>query len=296
MRRSFLIAAFVAGVVGGCYLRPTPPPAFRYACDADDDCLALDCGGKAISLEAAAKLIDGCDSVEVKSNPARGVSHRQSCRAGLCEYPCDLFTYQQDCPTTEGFAFCFNGACANLCGADDYTNYKGYESNDDFCTEPQQCLSIKVAKGEEPDIGGDILDPFTGQGSLNLNGLADGAGFCGQRCDASDALPCPGGQFCSGALCLPGCDKEGATPCNDGKICIAIAGFSSCLTRCDPMKETSCGEGEVCVAGFNVCQPTCIGDGAIMCNDGFECDAENKICLPIGLDSDNGDSSASSTT
>ncbi len=290
MRRSLFIAAFVAGVVGGCYLEPVPRPGFRYGCDADDDCLALDCGGKAISLAAASKLIEGCDSVEVMANPALGVSHRQSCRAGLCEYPCDFLTYQQDCPTTEGFAFCFNGACANLCGTDDYTNYKGYESNDDFCTDPQVCLSIKAAEGTDPDIDPEVL------GGVNTNNLADGAGVCGQRCDAKGALPCPGGQYCTGALCLPGCDNPEATPCGDGKVCIALAGFSSCLVTCDVNDADSCATGEVCVPGFNVCQPTCLGDGAIECADSFICDADLKICVPISIDSDGGDGSSSGTT
>ena len=298
MRRSFFIAAFVAGVIGGCYLRPAPPPGFRYSCDADDDCLALDCGGKAISLADAANLIEGCDSVEVKANPALGVSHRQSCRAGLCEYPCDLFTYQQDCPTTEGFAFCFNGACANLCGTDDYTKYKGYESNDDFCTDPQSCITIKTAEGTDPDIDPDLLASFTGsgQGGLNLGTLADGTGFCGQRCDAKDALPCPAGQYCTGALCLPGCNEPTATPCGDGKVCIALAGYSSCLTSCDVNQADSCAVGEVCVPGFNVCQPTCVGDNVIECPDTFACDGTLKICLPVGGDSDSGDSASSSGT
>ena len=87
MRRSLFIAAFVAGVVGGCYLRPAPAPGFRYSCETDDDCLALDCDGKAISLADAATLIEGCDSVEVKSDPSLGVGFRQTCRANLCECP-----------------------------------------------------------------------------------------------------------------------------------------------------------------------------------------------------------------
>lgn len=294
MRRSFFIAALVAGIVGGCYLRPAPPPAFRYSCDADDDCQALDCGGKAISLAEAAKLIEGCDSIEVMANPSLGVSHRQTCRAGLCEYPCELLTYQQDCPTTEGFAFCFNGACASLCGTDDYTKYKGYESNDDFCTAPQRCITIKTAEGTEPDISSDVLDPFTGgMGGLSLNGLADGAGFCGERCDAKDSLPCPPGNYCTGALCVPGCTDPAATPCSDGKVCIAIAGFSSCLVSCEVGDADGCAIGETCVPGFNVCQPSCLGDKAIDCPDSFVCDANLKICVPVSIDSDGIDSSSS---
>ncbi len=286
MRRSLFIA-FVAGVVGGCYLRPAPPPGFRYSCDADDDCQALDCGGKAISLAAAAELIEGCDSAEVQANPALGVAYRQSCRGGLCEYPCGLLTYQQDCPTTEGFAFCFNGACASLCGTDDFNKYKGYESNDDFCTEPQTCIPL----------GPDGIDPALlgssggGGGSSNL---AEGAGFCGQRCDAKDAPPCPAGQYCTGALCVPGCDNPEATPCDDGEVCIALAGYSSCLVTCDPNKPGSCGAGNVCVAGLNICQPTCVGEDAIECSDGFACDPDLEICLPISFDTDGG--SSSSTT
>lgn len=286
MRRSLFIA-FVAGVVGGCYLRPAPPPGFRYSCDADDDCQALDCGGKAISLAAAAELIEGCDSAEVQANPALGVAYRQSCRGGLCEYPCGLLTYQQDCPTTEGFAFCFNGACASLCGTDDFNKYKGYESNDDFCTEPQTCIPL----------GPDGIDPALlgssggGGGSSNL---AEGAGFCGQRCDAKDAPPCPAGQYCTGALCVPGCDNPEATPCDDGEVCIALAGYSSCLVTCDPNKPGSCGAGNVCVTGLNICQATCVGEDAIECSDGFACDPDLEICLPISFDTDGG--SSSSTT
>ena len=286
MRRSLFIA-FVAGVVGGCYLRPAPPPGFRYSCDADDDCQALDCGGKAISLAAAAELIEGCDSAEVQANPALGVAYRQSCRGGLCEYPCGLLTYQQDCPTTEGFAFCFNGACASLCGTDDFNKYKGYESNDDFCTEPQTCIPL----------GPDGIDPAllgSSSGGGGSSNLAEGAGFCGQRCDAKDAPPCPAGQYCTGALCVPGCDNPEATPCDDGEVCIALAGYSSCLVTCDPNKPGSCGAGNVCVTGLNICQPTCVGEDAIECSDGFACDPDLEICLPISFDTDGG--SSSSTT
>lgn len=292
MRRSLFIAAFVAGVVGGCYLRPAPAPGFRYSCETDDDCLALSCDGKAISLADAATLIEGCDSVEVKSDPSLGVGYRQTCRANLCEYTCDLLTFKTDCPSTEGFAFCFNGACANLCGTDDYTKYKGYESNDDFCTSPQTCVPLNAENGIDPTIFESLGG---GGGSSSLNNLADGAGFCGQRCDAKDAPACPAGQYCSGALCLPGCDNPEATPCADGSICIALAGYSSCLVQCDPNTPDSCGVGQVCVPGFNVCQPTCLGEGAVDCAESFECDADLKICVPIGIDTDSGGSSSGTT-
>jgi hypothetical protein len=288
--RRILIAAFVAGFVGGCYLRPAPPPGFRFVCQTDDDCLALDCGGKAISLADAAELIEGCDSVEVMNDPSLGVGYRQSCRAGLCEYSCDLLTFKKDCPSTEGFAFCFNGACANLCGTDDYTKYKGYESNDDFCSEPQTCIPIAEGSIDPKDF--DSLSGSGGGGGGGGGGassmLPEGAGFCGLRCDAPDAPACPPGQHCTGALCLPGCDEPTATPCADGTQCIAFAGYSSCLTLCDPAVPDACGVGNVCVPGLNVCQPSCLGEEKIECSEGFACDMNLSICIPIGLGTDGG--------
>jgi hypothetical protein len=291
MRRIFL-AAFVAGVVGGCYLRPAPPPGFRFVCQTDDDCLALDCGGKAISLEAAADLIEGCDSIEVMNDPSLGVGYRQSCRAGLCEYSCDLFTFQQDCPSTEGFSFCFNGACANLCGTDDYTKYKGLESNDDFCTDPQVC--VPIADGS---IDPKVFAQLSGGGGGGGSTLPEGAGFCGQRCDAADAPACPPGQYCTGALCLPGCDEPTATPCSEGTQCVAFGELSSCLVLCDPDVDGVCGEGNVCVGfgGINVCQPDCLIDEDFECQDGYTCNPDLSICVPISVDTDGGGESSGTT-
>jgi hypothetical protein len=290
MRRSLFIAAFVAGVVGGCYLRtraaPRLPLRLRRRRRLPGPRLRRqgDLAGRRQPSSSRAATPS-----EVHGQPR---SRRQpTARAAApvsASTPAGFLTYQQDCPTTEGFAFCFNGACASLCGTDDYTNYKGYESNDDFCTDPQVCLSIKAAEGTDPDIDPEVL------GGVNTNNLADGAGVCGQRCDAKGALPCPGGQYCTGALCLPGCDNPEATPCDDGEVCIALAGYSSCLVTCDPNKPGSCGAGNVCVTGLNICQPTCVGEGAIECSDGFACDPDLEICLPISFDTDGG--SSSSTT
>lgn len=281
MRRSLFIAAFIAGVVGGCYLRPTSAPGFRYSCDEDNDCLALDCAGTPVSLEDAALLIQGCDSVEVKTDPTLGVQARQTCRGGLCEYPCELATFRKDCPSSEGFSFCFNGACANLCGTTDYTLY-GFSSNDDFCTAPQTCLPFAEGSIDPVVLEEKFGVGAGGQSGFDIDTLPVGAGFCGLRCDARDAPACPAGQYCTGALCLPGCDDENATPCGAGTTCIAVAGFSSCVKDCDPEAAEPCEEGEICVPGVNVCQPSCLGPGAIDCPESFECSAELKICLPIG--------------
>jgi len=296
MRRSSYIVALsaglISGVIGGCYLRPSPAPGFRFSCDDVSDCQALDCSGASISPEKADTLVEGCDSVEVKADPTLGVRARQTCMSGLCEYPCDLFTSRLDCPSSEGFQFCLNGACANLCGTDDYTKYK-FDSNDDFCAESQTCIPFD-ASGLDPAV----LAPLgagggQSQGSFDINSLPTGAGMCGTRCDAAGAPACPAGQYCTGALCLPGCDQSTATPCDSGTKCIALAGFSSCLVACTPGDDAmgSCAVGEVCVPGLEVCQPTCIGLDAVECPETFECDQNLAICIPVGGDETTGGSS-----
>ena len=300
MRRSLetavLSAGLMFGLIGGCYLRPEPSPGFRYACQENPDCRALDCSGSTISLEKAATLIEGCDSLEVKADPTLGVLARQTCMSGLCEYPCDLFTFRRDCPASEGFQFCLNGACASLCGTDDYKKYS-FDSNDDFCAEGQSCIPFDMA-GLDPVT----LDTFGvgagGQNGFNIATLPIGAGMCGKRCDADDALPCPAGQYCTGALCMPGCDQATATACDDGTKCIALGGFSSCVVSCDPNAAQPCAaEGEICVPGLEVCQPTCIGPDKVDCPESFECDANLAICVPIfAEESTGGDSSGGDST
>lgn len=274
MRRSLFIAAFVAGVVGGCYLRPVPAPGFRYACETDNDCLALDCKGNAISLEAAAELIPGCDDPMVLGDPTKGLAFRQSCVAGLCSYSCNLATFQTDCPSTEGFQFCFNSVCTTVCGTGEPAMYE-LESNDGFCTTPQTCVPI----GED-GIDLTLFGPLSSAFSQAFARLPEGAGFCGTRCDAREAAPCAPGEYCSGALCLSDCNNPKATPCGAGSQCLDFGGFSACLPTCDPAQPDPCGAGEVCVPGLNVCQPSCIGVDAVECSDGFTCDADLGICLP----------------
>jgi hypothetical protein len=305
MRRSLytvvLSAGLISGVIGGCFLRPAASPGFRFACQEDDECQALDCSGTTISREKAATLIEGCDSLEVKADPTLGLAFRQSCVAGLCEYRCDLLTAAEDCPASEGLLFCFNGVCASRCGTDDYTKYK-FDSNDDFCTDPQTCVPLD-ASGIDPvlfdSLGGGGGGQGGGQGGQSSapRDLIEGEGFCGLRCDAAGAPACPPGQYCTGALCLPGCDEATATPCDAGTTCIAFGGFSSCLTTCESGTPESCPEGEICVQGFNVCRPTCLGADAVECPENFQCDVNLAICLPVGgEESTGGDSSGGATT
>jgi hypothetical protein len=278
MRRLF-IAAFVAGVAGGCFLKPANAPGFRYSCETDADCLARDCTGTMISMAAAKDKFDGCEREEVVADGTLGVGYRQKCVAGLCEFPCDLFTFQDDCPDNSGFSFCFNGVCANTCGTDDYSRY-GFASNDDYCTDPQTCIPIG-----EGGIDAELFAGFSG-GTGGASSLPDGAGFCGLRCDAEGAPDCPPGQYCTGALCIPGCTDPEATPCPAGTICLGAGELAACLTACDAAAELPCPEGQVCVPGLNVCQPSCVGETGVDCAEGFECDIDLGVCVPSELGTD----------
>ena len=284
MRRSLFIAAFVAGFAGGCFLRPIPAPGFRHACESAKDCQALDCKGNAISLDDAAELIIGCDDPEVLTDPTKGVAFRQSCVAGLCSYSCSLATFQTDCPSTEGFQFCFNSVCATVCGAGDPASYD-LDSNDGFCTTPQTCVPLAE---DGIDLG--QLGALGGAFSSALSRLPEGAGLCGTRCDDRDAPPCAPGEYCAGVLCLPDCSNPEATPCADGSMCLEIGSFSGCVLTCNPAEADACGAGQVCVPGLNVCQPSCIGLDSNECADGLLCDADLGICVPPSVDATTGDS------
>lgn len=292
MRRCLFIAAFFAGVVGGCYLRPSAQPGFRYTCDTDADCPALDCSGTLITREVADGLVQGCETVEVREDLTLGVGHRQTCVAGLCEYTCEFQTFREDCPPDLGLNLCFNGVCANVCGFDDYKNHK-YDSNDDFCTDPQTCIPVDPS-GIDP-VAFDALGIRVNNMPIVSSGLPRGAGVCGLRCDAEGAPACPAGQYCSGAMCMPDCTEPSATPCEPGSTCVSVGELSSCLVSCDPAVADSCELGEVCVPGFDVCQPTCLGVEAITCPEAFACDPELAICIPIGGPDDTGDSESSGT-
>lgn len=274
MRRPILAAAaFLTGIAGGCFLKPVPNPGFRFSCESDADCLARNCKGSLIPMAAAEGLIEGCDSEDVVADGTLGVGYRQTCIAGLCEFPCTFATVSDACPPSSGFNFCFNGRCANVCGTEALDKY-GFDSTDDYCTAPERCVPIEEGS-IEPAL-------FSGQGStINVNTLPDGAGFCGTRCDENDAPPCPAGEYCAGALCLPGCDNPEATPCADGTTCFAYGDLSACLTVCGD--DVPCPEGLVCVPGVNICQPTCLGEDGVNCDDGFTCDDTLGVCIPTDL-------------
>lgn len=276
MRRSLFIAAFVAGFVGGCFLRPIPAPGFRSTCKTAADCQALDCQGNSISLDAAAELIVGCDDPAVLTDPTKGVAYRQACVAGLCEYSCSLATFDTDCPSTEGFQFCLNSVCTTICGAGDPALYE-LKDNDGFCTSPQTCIPLG-----EGNLDFSLLGPLASGYAKGFGMLPEGAGLCGTRCDARDAEPCAPGEYCSGALCLPDCENPEATPCSDGSICLAFGGLSGCVVTCDPAQADGCGTGEICVAGVNICQPSCIGEDPVVCAEDFYCDLVLGICVPPG--------------
>jgi len=290
MRRSLFIAAFVAGFAGACFQRPIAAPGFRFTCETDNDCQALDCKGNAISLDEAAELIVGCDAPEVLTDPTKGVAFRQSCIAGRCEYSCELATLQTDCPTSEGFQFCLNSVCTTICGAGDPEFYD-LDSKDGFCSAPQTCIVFG-----EGGVDFSLLGPLGSAFSSAFSRYPDGAGLCGTRCDARDASPCAPGEYCTGALCVSDCSNPEATPCGDGKVCLAFGGFSGCLTSCDPGQPDACGTGEVCVPGVNICQPTCIGVDAIECADGLFCDPDLGVCLPPIEDATTGEPATTGTT
>jgi hypothetical protein len=273
MRRLLIAAAFLSGVAGGCFLKPNAAPGFRFSCESDADCLARRCDGALIPMADAADLVEGCESEEVVADTKLGVGYRQTCVAGLCEFPCSFYTVADDCPPAAGYSFCFNGRCANICGTDVLDKY-GFDSTDDFCTQPQRCVPF----------GEDDIDPaLFGMSSINPDSLPDGAGFCGLRCDAEGAPDCPPGEYCTGAVCLPGCNEPNATPCAEGSTCFAYGSLTACLISC---ADDPCPEDLVCVPGLDICRPSCVdveGQGAADCEDGFECNMDLGVCVPLDI-------------
>lgn len=284
-RRARLVLAFALGGVGGCFLSPNVPPSFRYSCDVDEDCAVLTCLGDAVKISAASgikpasDLERGCDDPKAKADPSAYYSQRQICSAGLCEYPCALESFQDDCPSGKGYNFCFNGACSHLCG----TDTKRVPDPDSTCPGDQACQIF----GEDIDLtglesflptggGSSSSNPFGGS-SVDLTSL-EGAGVCGLRCDAEGAPACPPGYYCPGVMCLPGCAEDGATPCAEGSTCLSLGSFSTCLVQCDPADPASCAEGEICAPVVNVCVTSCTSDDE--CPDGFVCDPDFMTCVP----------------
>jgi hypothetical protein len=265
MRRSLFIA-FVAGVVGGCYLRPAPRPWLplrlrrRRRLPGPRLRRQGDLAGRRCRADRGLRLRGGPGQPRSRRRLPPELP-RRSLRIPLRapHLPARL-------PHHRGLRLLLQRRLRQPLRHRRLQQVQGLRV--------QRRLLHGAADLHPPRPGWHRPRPARQQlGGGNSSNLAEGAGVCGQRCDAKDAPPCPGGQYCTGALCLPGCDNPEATPCGDGKVCIALAGYSSCLVTCDVNDADSCGTGEVCVPGFNVCQPTCLGDGAIECSDGFICDA-----------------------
>jgi hypothetical protein len=148
MPRARVLALACAGasatLVGACYGERLPPPTFRFSCDDDD----------------------GCEDGE-------------RCIDELCQVPCTTATASEDCPTSAGYATCFNGVCSHVCQPDD-----------DVCPEPQTCLSFDIVSD-----GGYAGGGFGG-GSSELE-----LGICGVPCESED--DCPEGEMCLSGACVP---------------------------------------------------------------------------------------------
>lgn len=155
-RLATLLLLGCSTAAASCFIESPPPPASRYTCDTDAD----------------------CEGGEV-------------CASGLCQVPCTLATFAQDCDASVGYIACYNGFCAHLC-----------EPSNSNCTPPQTCISI----GE-------------------IEGMS--AGICGEDCSVSG---CPTGETCLSGVCLTSCvdgDDAACPPeetCLDG-VCLPSASF-----------------------------------------------------------------------
>lgn len=177
--RSLVAALGLGSVLGiSCYSEPRPPSTYRYACEADDDC-----------------------------NP------NEMCRRGLCERPCsqlevaagaatDEDPSDDPCPTTSGYAACFNGACANTCAV-----------GKDYCANGQECIDL-AALGIDIGSGGG--------GSLFGGGSDDVIGICGVMCEPGDDV-CPDSEVCLMGFCAVDCSQ--GQVCPDGYDCL----FGVCI-------------------------------------------------------------------
>lgn len=139
------LTLLAALVTAGCYGERLPPPTFRFDCDSDKDC-----------------------------------NENESCRDGLCQIPCTSNTFDDDCPSGEGFAMCFNGVCSHLCPTDK-----------DVCPPPQTCLELsEEAASSSGGMGG------MGGGGEDMN-----YGICGVLCESVD--DCPETEICMMGACIP---------------------------------------------------------------------------------------------
>jgi hypothetical protein len=139
-RASALIATF-ALAAAACFIEPSPAGSFRYQCASNDEC-----------------------------------SDGDSCISGLCQRPCTFATASEDCPFDDGYATCFNGACASTC-----------DTADDTCPSPLSCQTFEVPDGVD-------LSEF------GISGFEEGVGVCGARC--TDDADCPDVESCFEGICV----------------------------------------------------------------------------------------------
>jgi hypothetical protein len=169
--RSLAAALALGSVLGiSCYSEPLPPSTYRYACEGNGDCL-----------------------------------DDEICRRGLCERPCTQLDEaaarltedpsDDPCPREEGYAFCFNGACASTC-----------EVGANFCAPGQECIDLGL------DLGGGG-NPFGGGSDAPI-------GICGVKCDDADnADVCPEGEVCVTQFGACAVDCSQGQACPDGYTC-----------------------------------------------------------------------------
>ncbi len=167
-----LTVSTTIGLVAGCFRDGTPPPAFRFNCEADSDCEAL---------------LDNMGEPVLDEN---GDPYAEQCIAGLCQYACsgsvlgfiDPSAASGCPPDNDGYT------CNHLCDA---------AADPPECSDPQTCVEF-AEFGDIPNLE-DILEQLP----------QERPGICGVLCDAEDASTCPDGQLCFDGLCI---DLSGGIP------------------------------------------------------------------------------------
>ena len=147
MRTPLLILTLGVGFFAGfaaCFIDTPQPPSFFFDCGSDADCQ------------------DG-----------------EECVSGLCQVTCTFETFEDDCPSSDGYIACFNGVCAKSCSL----------SDDAPCTKPHDCVAFDLGGIDLGGLGGG-LDP-------------DDFGLCGEACDPDDPSTCAEGEFCFEGYCAP---------------------------------------------------------------------------------------------
>ncbi len=165
------------GLVAGCFRDGSPPPAFRFNCEADADCEPL-------TDDDGEPILD-----------ADGEPYVEQCIAGLCQFSCSGSVLDfinpaavSDCPSDRDGYTCFNGTCNHLCDA---------AADPSQCSAPQTCVEFAEF--------GDLAD----LDSLLEQLPQEKPGLCGILCSAEDTSTCPDGQLCFDGACV---DLSGGLP------------------------------------------------------------------------------------